>query len=314
MKVSSLRKVPRAVRFLMSMYNSSMLNKFAAGIDYLAIGHITRDLSPEDETTASWGGTSAYAALTAQRLGMRSGILTAFDPEEDLGPLAGIPIAGISSESSTTFTNRMTTEGRKQRVSHQAAPIHPYMLPEIWRTCSVVHFGPVLDEIDLALLRLFPEALVGATPQGWLREVHADGSVSRTDWAEAAYVLDHVNAAVLSEQDVEKDEDQIRAFAEVCRVLVVTAGAAGCRVFVDGFATEIPTVPAIEIDSTGAGDIFAAAFFTHLFRNDEPLDAARFAVRIATGSIGRRGLDGVPTEAEFYEAASQQPSQTRDIS
>jgi sugar/nucleoside kinase (ribokinase family) len=281
-----------------------MLNRFAAGIDYLAIGHVTRDLDPGTAGGSTWGGTSAYAALTAQRLGLRSAILTTFDSEAELGPLAGIPIAGIGSEYSTTFNNRATDRGREQKVTHRAPRIHPYMLPEIWRSSNLVHFGPVLDEIDLALFRLFPDAFVGVTPQGWLREVDAGGTVTRADWPEAVFVLDHADAAVLSEGDVAGDEDQIRSFAEACRILVVTAGAAGCRVFVDGFPTEVRAQPARETDSTGAGDIFAAAFFTRLYRKDDPVDAARFAGRLAGASVGRRALEAVPTDAEVYEAAT----------
>lgn len=293
------------------MYNSPMLNRFAAGIDYLAIGHITRDLLPEGGETA--GGTAAYAALTAQRLGLRPGILTAFDTSEHFGLLDGIPIAGISSEVSTTFENSGAADGRRQRVLQQAPGIHPHMLPEIWRTCQVVHFGPVLDEIDLSLLRLFQEALIGVTPQGWLRQVDADGRVSPVDWPEAAYVLDQVDAAVISDEDVNGDERTIRSFAEACRILAVTTGAAGCRLFLDGFHQRFPAETAVEIDSTGAGDIFAAAFFTHLSRNADPPEAARFAVRLGTASIGRKGLDGIPTQAEIYAAASGlQPTRASD--
>ncbi|HUF37755.1 MAG TPA: PfkB family carbohydrate kinase [Anaerolineales bacterium] len=286
-----------------------MLNRFAAAIDYLTVGHITRDLLPGGGATT--GGTAAYATLTAQRLGLRPGILTAFNPEEDLGPLIDIPIAGTPAETSTTFENIPTPEGRLQRVSARAPDIHPHMLPESWRSCQVVHFGPVLDEIDLSLLRLFPEALLGATPQGWLRRIEPDGTVVQAEWAEAAYVLEQVDAAVLSDEDTGRDERMVRSFAEACRVLVVTAGPAGCRLFIDGFPTAIPTVGLDEVDATGAGDIFAAVFFSHLSHHDDPLEAARFAVLLATASVRRRGLSGVPTESEIHEAAAAlQPDRT----
>jgi sugar/nucleoside kinase (ribokinase family) len=283
------------------MYNSGMLNRFAAGLDYLAIGHITRDLIPGG---AAAGGTAAYAALTAQRLGLRAGILTAFYPEEDLGLLDSLPIAGTHAEYSTTFENTETAAGRRQRVLHQAPGIHPHMLPEVWRSVGIVHFGPVLDEIDLSLLRLFPGALIGVTPQGWLRRLDPDGSVHPTDWPEADYILEQVDAAVISEEDVNGEEDVIRYYAEICRLLAVTTGASGCRLFEHGFERRVPAERVEEIDSTGAGDIFAAAFFTQLYRNAEPLEAARFAVHLATASIGRPGLDGVPTEDEVYAAAA----------
>lgn len=278
-----------------------MLNRFAAGIDYLAIGHLTRDLLPGGGAAA--GGTAAYAALTAQRLGLRPGILTAFSPEDDMGPLSGIPIAGIHAEETTTFENLSTLDGRRQRVLHQAPALHPHLLPEIWRSCRIAHFGPVLDEIDLSMLRLFPDALIGVTPQGWLRSVRSDGWVSQEDWPESAYVLEQVDAAVISDEDVNRDERTIAAFAEICRMLVVTTGAGGCRVYVHGYRYDLPAAPAVEIDATGAGDIFAAAFFTHLSQFEDPLAAARFAVRLGTASIGRPALAGIPTEAEVYAAS-----------
>ena len=47
--------------------------------DFLAIGHITRDLLPD----GSWrlGGTVTYAALTAVRLGLRAAIVTSAPPD-----------------------------------------------------------------------------------------------------------------------------------------------------------------------------------------------------------------------------------------
>ena len=43
--------------------------------DYLMLGHITSDLLPDGATIP--GGTSLYAARTAQRLGRRPGIVSA---------------------------------------------------------------------------------------------------------------------------------------------------------------------------------------------------------------------------------------------
>ncbi len=42
-------------------------------VDYLVIGHLTRDLTNQGPRL---GGTAAYSALTAQALGMRAGIVT----------------------------------------------------------------------------------------------------------------------------------------------------------------------------------------------------------------------------------------------
>ena len=54
-----------------------------------------------------------------------------------------------------------------------------------------------------------------------------------------------------------------------------------------------------EVDATGAGDIFAAAFFYRLYATRDPWAAARFATHLASFSVTRPGLDGIPTRDEI---------------
>jgi sugar/nucleoside kinase (ribokinase family) len=56
------------------------------------------------------------------------------------------------------------------------------------------------------------------------------------------------------------------------------------------------------LDATGAGDVFAAAFFVRLHKTRDPWEAARFATLIASRSVTRLGLDGVPTKQEIEES------------
>ncbi|MBI5292318.1 MAG: hypothetical protein HY872_10630, partial [Chloroflexi bacterium] len=44
------------------------------------------------------------------------------------------------------------------------------------------------------------------------------------------------------------------------------------------------------------GDIFAAAFFVRLWQTADPWDAARFAVALASDSVTRVGIEGVPVQ------------------
>ncbi len=290
------------------MYNSPMLNKFAAPVEYLVIGHLSEDLQPDG--SVSLGGTAAYAALTAEALGMQAGILTSVGPEAPLEPLEGIPIAGIQAEHSTAFENIQTAEGRLQNVHHEASKLHPYMLPEVWRSPAIVHFAPLLDEIDLDLLRLFSSSMICLTPQGWLREVHGNRRVVPAEWLESSYVLGAAEAAVISIEDAGYDELLVDRLAEESALLVVTEGRSGCRLYERGFLTRIQAPEEIEIDSTGAGDIFAATFFTYLLRTGSPISSARMAVRLASASVRRNLLDSIPTETEIYQTVLDvQPSE-----
>jgi sugar/nucleoside kinase (ribokinase family) len=95
-------------------------------------------------------------------------------------------------------------------------------------------------------------------------------------------------------------EAQIAAWARVVPIVVVTQGAAGALLYLDGSAPEaFPSYPACEVDPTGAGDVFAAAFLCHLHATGEPRTAADFANRVAALSIEREGTLGVPTRAEL---------------
>lgn len=268
-------------------------------IDYLVIGHITRDLTP---TGPRLGGTAAYAALTAHAAGLRVGIVTSWAAEVPLGPLRQIPIISYPTEHSTTFENIYTPHGRIQILHNLAAPLDYHLIPEPWREPSIVHLGPVAREVEPALVRHFPKALIGLTPQGWLRHWDSTGRVSSADWPESTFVLGNAGAAVLSVEDLGGDENQIEEFASASRVLVITEGSAGARVYWNGDVRRFRPPVVTEVEATGAGDIFAASYFIRYLHTRDPWEAARFANQIAANSVTRCGLDSIPTPAEVQES------------
>ena len=267
-------------------------------IDYLIIGHLTRDLTPEGPRL---GGTAAYAGLTANALGLRVGIVTSWGAELPLGPLRHIPIISYPADQSTTFENIYTDKGRIQIVSSIAPRLDYHLIPEPWRQALIVHLGPVAQEVEPSLVRHFPTALVGLTPQGWMRAWDEQGHVRPSEWPEASFTLQQAGAAVLSIEDVVNDESRIEEMASSARILVVTEGAAGARVYWNGDVRRFRPPTVVEVEATGAGDIFAAAFFTRLYMTRDPWESARFANQIAAASVTRRGLDSIPTAEEVQE-------------
>ncbi|MBL8090995.1 MAG: hypothetical protein JNJ43_11735, partial [Anaerolineales bacterium] len=89
-------------------------------VDYLLIGHIAVDLTPNGKQL---GGTVSYAALTAKAMGLRVGIVTSVGDDTNLEILNGIQIVNIPTEQSTIFENVKTENGRKQTLHHQATKI-----------------------------------------------------------------------------------------------------------------------------------------------------------------------------------------------
>lgn len=267
-------------------------------INYLIIGHLTYDLTPDGPRI---GGTAAYSGLTAHALGLRVGIVTSWGAELPLGNLRHIPVISYPAEHSTTFENIYTEKGRIQIVHTIAPRLDYHMIPEPWRQAPIVHLGPVAQEVEPSLVRHFPTSLVGVTPQGWLRTWDNAGFVHASEWPEAAFTLQQSGAAVLSIEDVLNDESRIEEMASASRILVITEGAAGARVYWNGDVRRFRPPPMEEIDSTGAGDIFAAAFFIRLYLTRDPWESARFANQIAASSVTRRGLEGIPTPEEIQE-------------
>ena len=265
-------------------------------VDYLVVGHVAHDLTPEGPRL---GGTAAYAALTARALGYRVGVVTAAGKETSLEVLNGISVVSIESPRSTTYENIYTEYGRVQYVRAQATRIDLKDIPEIWKQGSIIHLGPIASEMDSVPPRDFAPALLGLTPQGWMRQWDSDGRVSPTQWTNSEPALKNAGAVVLSREDVGGDDELLEHMAGQTRVLAVTEADAGCVLYWHGDRRRFRAPEMKEVDATGAGDIFAAAFFIRLFSTRDPWEAARFATLIASHSVTRVGLHGIPTPHEI---------------
>jgi sugar/nucleoside kinase (ribokinase family) len=104
---------------------------------------------------------------------------------------------------------------------------------------------------------------------------------------------------------VARDEETIEQLAHSTRVMAVTEGAAGVRLYWHGDSRRFRPPTVTEIDPTGAGDVFATAFFTRLLNTRDPWEAARFANSMAAISVTRPGMLGVPSLDEVKSCMSE---------
>jgi sugar/nucleoside kinase (ribokinase family) len=141
------------------------------------------------------------------------------------------------------------------------------------------------------MIELFSNSLVGLTPQGWLRRWNDDGVVYARAWEAAERMLPQVAAVILSYEDL-LDDAMLDQYRQWSRLLIMTQGIKGCTVFLGDEVRQIPAPPVAQVEPTGAGDIFAAAFLYRLFQTDgNPWEAARFANKIAAHSVTQVGLE-----------------------
>ncbi len=265
-------------------------------IDVLLLGHITLDHTPQGPRL---GGTALYSALTYAALGQRVGLVTAWGEELPLPQHENLHGVSRDSAASTTFRLEYGPARRTLWLEGRAPDLEYYHIPELWRGAAQVHLGPVAGEVNSGMLRQFEAERVLLTPQGWLRDTDAMGRVRKADWPEADYALRHCRAAVMSREDLR--EEHIDAFALAARLLVITDGPRPGLIYEDDTITGFTPPTTTQIDPTGAGDIFAAAFFTALGRGDAPLAAAEFASQLAADSVTRAGLAGIPNSELPFE-------------
>ncbi|WP_298815739.1 PfkB family carbohydrate kinase [Chloroflexus sp.] len=266
-------------------------------IDFVAIGHVTRDLL-SDSTTAP-GGTARFAALLAQRLGLRAAVLTA---SAEAAP-PGVAWETIPTTVSSTFENRYTAAGRRQWLHAVAPAIPAEAVPPRWRTAPIVLIGPVLHECAPTLAAAFPGALIGATAQGWLRtwEASLPAPIRPRRWQPDPSELARLHVLTLSNEDVDGDEELAARYARMAPIGIVTHGARGATMFLNGKPHHITAYPARESDPTGAGDVFTAAFLIRLWEVGDPFAAARFAAAAAACVVEATGDAALPNRAQIAQ-------------
>ena len=255
-------------------------------MDYLVIGHICLDVTAEGLQV---GGTAAYSAATATTLGCRTAVVTSADRAwTDVLPEAAIEV--VPAAQTTTFENTYTAAGRSQKLHAVAEKLLPDHVPAAWRRSRIVHVAPVADEVDPAVMTLFPNSLLGLTPQGWLRTWDKEGHVRARLWAAAAEYLPLATAVFISDEDLPEPQ-LLAAYRRHSNVLVMTQGAAGSIVYLGDESRSVPAPRVRAVDTTGAGDIYATAFLVRLEQTaGNAWEAARFANELAAQSVTVAGL------------------------
>ncbi len=275
--------------------------------EYLVIGHICADLRPDG--TAVLGGTALYSAITAARLGWRVGVLTRgrYGIEVD-----GIKVPGLEEYADlvsivvqeaagpTVFVNEYQGGRRTQSVRRWAGEIDLRGLPPHWANARVVHLGPIAQEIDVRQTGSLAPRFLGCTPQGWMRQwpMERGGRVRHVPLRLPAELMTRLDAVVVSDEEISQAREVVE-WVGARRLGVVTLGESGARIVYGGQRDELPGFPGRTVDLTGAGDVFAAAFFIKASdRTASAVDAARFANATAALSLTGIGVGGVPSVAE----------------
>lgn len=266
---------------------------------FLSIGHFCYDVSPDGYIL---GGSASYSTLTARNLGYRARAVTAvgknFDRQHCL--LKGIDTVYHESPETTIFDNQYDANGdRQQFILGHAKQLKGSDIPPEWCTTKIVYLCPIADEVSAELVHCFSEdTLIGATPQGWLRQWDSNGKVRAKRWATAETILPYLDVLILSDEDLRSYPDELEKYLRLAPIVVLTKGARGATLFQQGTQLESAAYPVTEVDPTGAGDMFATAFLINYYQTRSVQDALNFAHCVASFAVEGIGTSCIPKLAQ----------------
>jgi 1D-myo-inositol 3-kinase len=268
-----------------------------AALDYLVVGHVTKDIVPGGYVL---GGTVSFSSLTAKSLGRSVAVLTCCEALPELDEyFSGVALHRLPADTTTTFENLYTRAGRTQYVRAVAPPLPAESVPEIWRRPRVAHLGPIAREVPPEMADHFDATtIIGVTPQGWLRTWDGDGLVRPAPWDTAERVLSRVDVLIFSAEDVGGDLALVERYCTMAKLAVVTDHRNGCVVWSGGTQERFPAFQVEEVDPTGAGDVFATAFLLRLGETRDPATSARFANCAASFVVEGHGTSVLPTQEQ----------------
>jgi sugar/nucleoside kinase (ribokinase family) len=280
-----------------------------AAPDFVAIGHVTLDRFGHATRP---GGAALFAAVTAHRLGLSAGILTSHG---DDFPLELIPpqieVVSVPAATTTRFTHRHEAGTRVMDVPSLARPLATADVPDDWRDASIVLLAPVIDEVDPLVATAFPEATLAAAAQGWLRAREKEGALSSRIWTPPDFLVGRLQAVFLSREDVAGQEEGIVELYQRVPLGVLTADRHGALLFVNGERYEVRPRRAHEVDATGAGDVFAAAFLVHYHREGDPWEAASAGACAGSLAVEGEGWSALPDRGGLEQALKRYRAEER---
>lgn len=273
----------------------------------MAVGHVCQDIRPDGGLNL--GGSVSYAAITALRLGYRVGLVTGAGPDLDVArAFPGAEVACHPSAATTLFENIYQDGSRKQILHRRAEVLTCAHIPPAWRTPPMVYLGSIDQEIAPEVFDCFADtSLMAVMPQGFFRRWDEQGLVSFIEWMPPERVLRRINLLVISELDVPNPEALARDWGRLIRLIVVTRAERGATVYQAGEACHFPARPAHQVDPTGAGDVFAAAFLIRLAETGDPCQAAHFANVVASFSVEGIGVTGIPLRQQVDDYLNTTP-------
>jgi sugar/nucleoside kinase (ribokinase family) len=278
---------------------------------FLAVGNIdkTTNITKAGKETV-FGGTT-YSAITARKLGLDTTVLTR-GSEELKDWLATLETMGIrtileADKATLTVTNDYTLGGEwVQKLLAKTGKIRFGLGDDF----DVIHVNPLYKEISMNVIRRARKQsrLLSVEVAGLVRHVRngivtANFIKNREEWLEG---IDIVHLSEREREFMSRETEPRRICEDIQssgpRIVLYTLGANGSIIMGHGFH-KIPAFNVMEVDPTGAGDVFTTSFGIRYFETENEKESGFFATAAASFKLEGFGSKNIQSRERVEERA-----------
>ena len=244
----------------------------------IVVGSTTIDQVVQSQNRSfQMGGVTTYAGLTFQRYGVATVVVSNVAPQDaallDRFFQEQIRFCNGVTAQTTYFINYNDGDDRRQELPSIASPITFAQIAAVANSASLLHLGPLFPD-DIA-----PDALqqldaldlfISLDLQGYVRQ-RKHGVVVPVASPELAQALRIANIVKASEEELalvleyeQASLPQLQQRYQIQEMLVTHGSRGGIVRTLSGEEVRYAAYPVTQtIDTTGAGDVFFAAYLVH---------------------------------------------------
>ncbi len=289
--------------------------------DVIVVGHVAIDVNkfPWGVVENVLGGAPTYSGLALVALKKSVGVSSkiGLDFTEKFPPIygkLGLDTEGIivAGEYTTTFENTYDEKGKRTQIcKHMTPPIAPDDIPGEYSDAKGFYFSPIVNEVTPELVKSVKKSsnVVMLDPQGILREIGKDGRVTVRPRELGGYLkyVDIVKIGMdelgILGDNVEDSMKKLRAAGP--KIVIATKGGEPLIVLSEEGTLKLTPLKVDAKDTTGAGDVFGAAFLSKYLISRNVSETAKFATAAAGLKVRYRGPIGFPSEQEILQAVTK---------
>lgn len=246
----------------------------------LVVGHVTHD---DYDSEILPGGSAFYCSRAYYELGAGVTLITSVGRDFQCSEVfRGLDVLTVTADKTTHFFNTYPSDGiRVQKCTARAADILSSILPSDTPEFDVLHLAPVIGETDpVEWISAIKAKNVVLGLQGFLRCINNRDEVKPNNWHPPDSLK--INTVFLSSEDLAGHNTLIAELMNNADTVVLTLGKKGSEIYYKSQKIKMGVYETKEVDPTGAGDIYSAAFTFARVSGMPVITAAQYGAAFAS--------------------------------